>query len=685
MTGRKIIQDSDDESNCGNSPPPIDHESDDPSLDTDDLHSAQPSTSSTGEYPVCRVRNAMADLRVERLDKDLRDAHHNLLEPTPKSISSATTEPSSHMTKSQIGRATLEVSRLKEKEIKEHGRTSRDEGDFHGHSEDELGGGTSLSHSMSNEEVQDSHTPLEVSAAASRVNSMLKDYRGPEISVLSSGGVGKHFGLETSVHQIATPSMPTVVRNIPSRQSESTTWPTMPNMTPAQSSSATTHSSKQGIANTREHEVGPVANSSSGSNKTTSLSRDSTDSAAAHELGSDDPAIGLPKDQYQPRPSRSRGGDKANDLLIPESFSKRPEALLKEKRKAKNRRKTTALEKPTPKIEVEDEDEEEVKVPLVAIPKLPPRPRGLYPYNDETDCEKSPDKSSRQAIATDQDSEDAEGDHRGKQEAKERKEVVPASPSPKKRGRGRPKKQSIQPAGDIQNFEVGEEAVYEPNEGSTKLELAQGDKKRKSRADHASPGDEHGEDSADDQETHQDNSNGNDDTMTAPSDYELDIDLPPIYAPNSIQRKPQGHSKRKLDDVNDTVSNASDHDDTATDTAQSVKAPPKKRGRKKKAGLPATSAAPIIPLDEEASKHPEKHVENEPGQDDQAPKALSPTKGNTTREASTISPKKIATPPTTQPKVVKPVHSPITSSTVKFRVGLSKNARIAPLLKIVRK
>lgn len=59
MASRKIIQDSDDESNWGNSPPPTDHEPNDPSVDTFiDLPSSssrkiieqseQSSTSSTG-------------------------------------------------------------------------------------------------------------------------------------------------------------------------------------------------------------------------------------------------------------------------------------------------------------------------------------------------------------------------------------------------------------------------------------------------------------------------------------------------------------------------------------------------------------------------------------------------------------------------------------------------------------
>ena len=518
---------------------------------------------------------------VDRLNRDLWDAHNNLLEPTPK--------------------------------------------------------GTSL-----NEEVQDDHTPLEESAAASRVNSMLNDYRGPEVSIFSSGGLGKHFSLETSVGQIASPT-----------------------------GRAATHRSNARFADTGKHEEAPLSgqttfeSSCSGSNQTASLSRDTMDSAAADELGSDDPAIGLPKDQYQPRPSRSRGNHKENDLLIPESFSKRPEALVKEKRKAKNRRKTTALERPTPKIEVEDEDEEEVKVPLVAIPKLPPRARCQSPYNGETGCEKkSLDEGFGQATAVDQYSENDNDESRAKQEANERKELAPASPSPKKRGRGRPKKQSIQPADDIQDLESGNEADHEPNEGSTKPRHARkGDKIQ----------DEHDEGSADEQEAQQDNSNGNDDPTSTLSHNQPETD--PISATKS-----RDHKKRKIDHEDELAETASDHYYTATDLAQSTKAPPKKRGRKKKTDQPATSA-PTIPTDQKETVS--EHLDHEPERNTH--KALSRTEGNNAAQGPPISPKKIATPPATPPRVARPVHSPITGSTVKFRVGLSKRARIAPLLKIVRK
>lgn len=62
------------------------------------------------------------------------------------------------------------------------------------------------------------------------------------------------------------------------------------------------------------------------------------------ELGSDDIAVGLPKEQYQPRPSRSRANRADDGFLLAVDFSKRPEAVAKAKIK---RRRTTGGHIPT--------------------------------------------------------------------------------------------------------------------------------------------------------------------------------------------------------------------------------------------------------------------------------------------------------------------------------------------------
>ena len=77
------------------------------------------------------------------------------------------------------------------------------------------------------------------------------------------------------------------------------------------------------------------------------------------ELDSDDNAIDLPKDNYRPRPTKSRSGHGNGELLIPADYSKRPEAVPKKKRKL-SRRKTTAFHELIPKEELEEEEDEVV-------------------------------------------------------------------------------------------------------------------------------------------------------------------------------------------------------------------------------------------------------------------------------------------------------------------------------------
>lgn len=62
------------------------------------------------------------------------------------------------------------------------------------------------------------------------------------------------------------------------------------------------------------------------------------DDACNANFESDDADVGLPKEQYKPRPSRSRASHAIDDLVLDIDFSKRPEATIKAKAK---RRKTT--------------------------------------------------------------------------------------------------------------------------------------------------------------------------------------------------------------------------------------------------------------------------------------------------------------------------------------------------------
>ncbi|KAI4131008.1 MAG: hypothetical protein LQ347_003147, partial [Umbilicaria vellea] len=74
------------------------------------------------------------------------------------------------------------------------------------------------------------------------------------------------------------------------------------------------------------------------------LRRKTKDDVHIDDLGVDDIAVGLPKEQYQPRPSRFRANRADEEFLRAVDFSKRPEAVVKAKIK---RRKTTGGHIPT--------------------------------------------------------------------------------------------------------------------------------------------------------------------------------------------------------------------------------------------------------------------------------------------------------------------------------------------------
>ena len=546
---------------------------------------------------------------------------------------------------------------------------------------------------------------------------MLDSYEAAETPVLGTGGFGGHFRVETSIQKVSTPA---VVINARSQQSNPSTWPTIPNTTPTKPTSTDLSGGNSFGTNdflnytnedsvVADHQGSPqnqgsndlddkptsstkddsgqvdaqneLSFPSAGSSKTDPLLSLQKQQArvlpARDELGSDGPAIDLPEDQYQPRPSRSRGTQNEKDLLIPENFSKRPEDLVKGKRKARNRRKTTALEKPTPKVELDEEDEEEAKMPTTAIPKLWPRLKGWYPYDNETDWEDFQKKHPGQAAAVDQQWEQ----YWAKEEEMKAKQAQ-ADPSPKKRGRGRPKKQATEPVETIDDQD--RDKVLEVIQDAAKIPSMQEDgNKRDLPTDEAAAERDLDENSADDEEPTKRSRKRKANTMQVASDDENDehTEAPAPEEATPKAPKPRGRKKRKTDEA--TAPADSDHETTVTEATQSTKAPPKKRGRKKKSELPPVSAPVILPDDDDEEPL-------QPGNDaeptDQPPNILSQSKGsNTNVPPPPVSPAKLTTPPTTPPKTAKPVHSPLNSSQVKFRVGLSKRARIAPLLKIVRK
>ena len=104
----------------------------------------------------------------------------------------------------------------------------------------------------------------------------------------------------------------------------------------------------------------------------------------ADELGSDDIGIGLPKENYQPRPSRSRSIKDLDAFVLEVDYSKRPETLTKSKNK---RRKTTGdIVRPQTHLGVGEVIPEMSKDQTGAIPDAPggESPNGLLYRRHET-------------------------------------------------------------------------------------------------------------------------------------------------------------------------------------------------------------------------------------------------------------------------------------------------------------
>lgn len=314
-------------------------------------------------------------------------------------------------------------------------------------------------------------------------------------------------------------------------------------------------------------------------NKMTPMSkskkRNQTDEADASNPGSDDVAIGLPKEHYKPRPSRTRSGIVTEELVTPEDFSKKPEAIGKSKRKAK-RRKTTAFQELRPKSDDEDDEYDRKEVYKAEAPA---------PLRSSIIAEQA--KSSR---------EETDAAEMVQEETKNNV-TTSAKPSAPKKPRGRPKKATQfaadSPCRDKDDDQRGKGADFDkPN---------------------------------------------------------TNITAPPI------------NGKRKKNEVSLPIVDERQDDSDA----ESVKA--------NQVHSPQTLEKADKALDEATGN------------------SLVPTK-LADKALSASSPQKpLVTRPETPTKALNATskgpdrHSPISSGKVAYRIGLSKRARIEPLLRIVRK
>ena len=288
------------------------------------------------------------------------------------------------------------------------------------------------------------------------------------------------------------------------------------------------------------------------------------------ELDADDYAIGIPKEHYQPRPSKRRSGGVNEEVFVPTDFSKRPESVAKGKRKTK-RHKTTAFQELLPKDEDEDEDEEV---------KMMPDPRFEIP-------EKKPPY-----LSTERDQPDVEKSHNTDESR------LKAQPEPKQavvvngqKKRGRPKKAATNLSDEIVLDEVEADHDQEDAETEEPTVSAMASRSRKMTK------------------------------TTGP--------------PKPIIHEQEGSNNNR---------------DTTEEDSEDIPA-----------NILNENHGNIIASELVANQMPE----------------VSPAKSKCPPET----PRKSATPVPKGPDK----HSPISSGKVAYRVGLSKRARIAPLLRIVRK
>ena len=727
MTKRKVIEDSDDDENAAATPPrrlatglsditvcTLFNLDGSPSNTLQDQN-ADPSTSSTGP---CSSRLPCSPLTIEAnelkelLNRESRAAHQSLIEPTPKSAYPAVeayscsqqqtpTSPTTSHLKTKRSKTSIERPKAK-RSLKTYGKSSQDIFDFHGGSDGELDA-TPRMGLRHNPEKSKSNEKRRIDRAASRRGSQNEDVL--EKTITPSSGDRDLLPTELKRHEASSAAEqegslqssmpPPASKSKPFDQSQRSQRDTLPkNADPLVSKSSTSsvlpptvatypkpYSEDQSSAlmrpagstddedcsqdlakSVRFRSMGPdeaarridvnsterSASSSSisetlpsmtinneGTNQSNNVSEEfslrlgnslvdsafethmsmtinpavllpaptdtdsaqdelslsvpeaagshvakphkapkrkrNTDEEPLDELDSDDNALGVPKEHYQPRPSKRRAGGGEDEIIVPTDFSKRPEVIAKSKRKTK-RHKTTAFQELLPKDE--DEDEEI---------KIVPDPRFEIPQKKTP---KLSTESDRPDLKRHDNTEDI------RPEAQIERNQAPKSTGQKKRGR--PKKV-------VTN--LSEETVVDEIET------------------------DHNHDSV-----------------------EVDEHVLSATAKRSRKKTTTKETAPPITDEQDATNN----------------------------GVPAVQ-------DDSEAPSADTNILNEingnivpPNHTAQSSPSTSPAKANT---APPETPHKPATPAPKGPDK----HSPISSGKVAYRVGLSKRARIAPLLRIVRK
>lgn len=723
MVKRKVIEDSDDEENGEPTPPrPSATGLSDITLSTivslDGSASremqeqiADPSTSSTGLYHFRCLTHlpTEADQFKELLNRESRAAHKSLIEPTPKSTLPATrtynssqqqspTSPTPSYMKTKRSKTSVETPKAK-KPLKTYGKSSQNIFEFHGSSDGELDGAGRMK--LGHKAEKRSNKNAKIDRAAGR--QAFQDEEFTRRPIVSSGGDTESLSTEPNPHEVSSAGGKDVSLQDPmpppaskftsfaqSQWSQTSTMPTMadptpPNpatssvLSPTRSTNFETYSDDQMPNTSRSLRGEPDEEGSRGSTKSVKLNsvrsneamktidlrpteepapsssaseispsktitvrrtdhtnnvsqelsshldsehlyspldlnistmvnpvvlspaptdtegqdelslsipettsksptkpgksskrKRGMDNESVDDLGSGDNAIGVPKEHYQPRPSKRRSGDRDEEVLVPTDFSKKPEAIAKGKRKPK-RHKTTAFQELLPKDEDEDEEIKVVPDPRFEIP------------------EKKPPKISTER-------------HQREVERKDDTEEIrpETQPEPKQAAKAIGQKKRGRPKKTVTN--LSEETVADEAEAE---------------ADH---------------------------------DQSVDETEEPVIS--ATAKKSRKKSKTK-----ETPTCNTDEQDSTNDAAPAIEND--------------SEELPANPLTEINTNTTPSKLAAKP------PPEKSPLKS--TRPPET--PHKTTTPAPKGPDK----HSPISSGKVAYRVGLSKRARIAPLLRIVRK
>ena len=396
------------------------------------------------------------------------------------------------------------------------------------------------------------------------------------------------------------------------------------------------------------------------------------------ELGSDEIDVGLPKEQYQPRPSRSRSGQVESDVIVPADFSKRPETLVKPsvKTKKSKRRKTTALAKATPKYE---SDEEEI-TPLFSVAKST--------ESTNSESKTAPDYVKSANIETLRVDTDAQSDHRATPSVN-----IPVS----KKQRGRPHKKVAEPSEEVPEeqlrlddgeeeptAEIAEEChaketseVLKPSASAKQKSQLQ----KKSLAPLEEPILEQ---------------------LLANNDEEPDGDLtgelqeeqgkedlqPAVEGP--ALKKQRGRPKKKPASASEhIISDVDTHEEEVSSVSKTQLAKNHWKRKKTTHGeQPSTTDN-----DTDNDPHPPTSLPStQPPIETLTPFVETQPNANTANGSMNYPTKNYpAVPPSTPSKPTNAgekgpdKHSPLRSGKVGYRVGLSKKARIEPLLRVVRK